>query len=96
MIEPAVIFPEVVQVVACENHCIKAYFEDGAIRLYSVAELIQPGSIFEKLSDAEFFCDRLTVMNGTVAWDVTGTRDVWKCLDIDAQVIYEQGEKQTD
>ncbi len=30
-----------------------------------------------------------TILNGTLAWDVTGTRDCSKCLDIDPEMLYE-------
>ncbi len=29
-----------------------------------------------------------TILNGTLAWDVTGTRDCSKCLDIDPEMLY--------
>lgn len=30
-----------------------------------------------------------TILNGTLAWDVTGNRDCSKCLDIDPEMLYE-------
>lgn len=30
-----------------------------------------------------------TVMNGTLAWDVSGNRDCSQCLDIDPDMLYE-------
>lgn len=30
----------------------------------------------------------ITILNGTLAWDVTGTRDCSKCLDIDPEMLY--------
>ena len=29
-----------------------------------------------------------TIMNGTLAWDVSGTRDTSTCLDIDPDMLY--------
>ena len=31
----------------------------------------------------------MTVMNGSVAWDLEGNRDATKCIDIDPFVLYE-------
>ncbi len=30
----------------------------------------------------ELFMERCTVMNGTLAWDVTGNRNETKCIDV--------------
>ena len=30
-----------------------------------------------------------TILNDTLAWDVTGTRDESKCLDLDPDMLYE-------
>ena len=35
------------------------------------------------------FRENLTVMDGAVAWDVTGSRDTAKCIDIDPITMYE-------
>ena len=45
------------------------------------------GGVFAPLSDETFFRERLTVMNGAVAWDITGTRDATKCVDLDPCVM---------
>jgi len=81
-------FPQVVQVIPTDDFKIYAYFTDGTIRLVDVKPLIQPGTVFEPLADLNFFKDRATVLNDTVAWDTTGTYDPWKCIDLDPQVIY--------
>ena len=44
----------------------------------------------EPLKDIKFFfVNACTILNGTLAWDVTGTRDCSKCLDIDPEMLYE-------
>ena len=40
------------------------------------------------LKDIKFFMNACTILNGTLAWDVTGTRDCTKCLDIDPEMLY--------
>lgn len=61
------IFPAVVQAVAGEDYTVYAYMTDGTIKLYDVKPLISKGNIFEKLRDKDFFAERLTVLNDTVA-----------------------------
>ena len=82
-------YPEVVQTVAGDNYCVYAYFSDGTVRQFDAKPLIDKGGVFAQLSDASFFADRLTVMNGTVAWDVSGNRDEARCIDLDPFTVYE-------
>ena len=82
-------FPEVVQAIAGDDYTVYAYFTDGTVRLYDAKHLVNKGGVFAQLADEAFFADRLTVMNGTVAWDVAGNRDEAKCIDIDPVVLYE-------
>lgn len=44
---------------------------------------------FEPLKNQDFFMKACTVMNGTLAWDVSGRRDCRDCLDIDPKTLYE-------
>ncbi len=83
------IFPEVVQAVAGENFTVYAYMKDGSIRLFDAKPLIEQGGVFEKLRDETFFTERLTVMNETVAWDLSGRHDPTNCIDIDPFTIAE-------
>ena len=77
-------FPEVVQVIAGDEFAVVAYFS----RQYDVSPHIGDG-IFGPLQDREVFVERLTVMNGTVAWDIEGNRDESRCIDLDPIVVYE-------
>lgn len=81
--------PEVLQVVPGEDYTLYAYFNDGTVRRYDAAKLVQKGGVFARLADRNFFVDALTVMNGTAAWDVAGNRDAAQCIDIDPFVLYE-------
>lgn len=81
-------YPRVVQAVPADSFRVYAYFDDGSIRLVDVAPLIVPGSVFEPLGDPAVFSSSLTVLNDTVAWDLSGRRDPYDCIDIDALAIY--------
>ena len=67
--------PEVLQAVPGDGYVIYAYFNDGTVRRYDAAKLVRKGGVFARLKERAFFTAALTVMNGTAAWDVTGTRD---------------------
>lgn len=81
--------PAVVQALAGENFTVYAYFSDGSIKQYDVKPLIQQGGVFEKLADEAIFRSALTVLNDTVAWDLTGEYDPTRCIDIDPFEVYE-------
>lgn len=82
-------YPIVVQVVPREGYFIYSYFSDGRITLFDIKPLIKKGGVFSKLSDARFFSERLTVMNNTASWDVSGHFDPTMCIDIDPFELYE-------
>lgn len=81
--------PYVVQAVPYKDRKIVVFFDDGAVRLYDTSHL--HGGVFEKLNDEQFFRSRLTVINDTASWDVTGDRDPTESLDIDPITIYMNG-----
>ena len=83
---PAV-FPAVVQAVAGEDYTVFAYMANGTIKQYDAKPLIEKGGIFEKLRDKDFFAKRLTVLNDTVAWDISGDHNPEECIDIDPFTI---------
>lgn len=81
--------PKVVQAVADERFTVYAYFNDGTVRRLDAAPLLEKGGVFAPLRDPDFFRERLTVLNDTVAWDIDGNRDPCTCVDLDPCEIYE-------
>ena len=79
--------PEVVQVIPHENYTVDILFQDGKVVFYDAKPLLKKG-VFKKLEDKEFFINRCTVMNHTLAWDLSGNYDPTDCLDIDPDVLY--------
>lgn len=80
-------FPKIVQVVPTTEYTVYVYFEDGKIVCYDVTPLLKK-EVFAILREPEFFMDACTIMNDTLAWDVSGNRDVSKCIDIDPDTLY--------
>ena len=77
------IFPQVLQAVPAKGYAVYAYMNDGTIRLFNAAALIERGGVFAPLGDMEVFRAALTVLNDTIAWDLSGKRDPADCIDID-------------
>ena len=87
---------EVIQVIPREDFTVYVYFDNGHIRLYDMKEAIQKGGVFKKISQAHVFIEKCTVMNGTLAWDISGVFDATKCIDIDPETIYLKGQVITE
>lgn len=88
--------PQVVQALAGEDFTVYAYFLDGAIRLLDAKPLLKQGGVFAPLRDEGVFQNCLTVMNGTVAWDLDGTRNFSTCIDLDPCELYDSCPSATD
>ncbi len=79
----------ILQVYPREDYKIYLYFSDGRVKLYDVSHLLDKG-IFQKLKSKEFYMERCTVLNGTLAWDLSGKYDPTNCIDLDPVVLYEK------
>lgn len=82
-------FPCVVQAVPTDNFEVYAYMNDGTVRKVDIKPLIKPDTVFAPMADIEFFKDRLTVIGETVAWDISGDRNEYECVDIDVETIFD-------
>jgi hypothetical protein len=58
------------------------------VRLYDVSPLVGKG-VFSVLADKTFFMERCTVLNRTLAWDLSGRLDPRECLDLDPAMLFE-------
>ena len=81
-------FPTVVQVIPLDNYHVQVFFDDGKIVEYDAKEDLKT-EILKELKDIDKFKDACTVMNGTLAWDISGQRDTSNCVDIDPFTLYE-------
>ena len=82
-------FPEVFQAVAGEDYTVYAYVNDGSIRKVDIKPyLAGECGIFEPLKDKNTFRNSLTVIGNTIAWDLEGDRDEYKCIDIDPFAVF--------
>lgn len=79
----------ILQVYPRDDYKIYLYFSDGRVKLYDIKPLLDKG-IFQKLQSIEFYLNRCTVLNGTLAWDLSGNYDPKDCIDLDPIVLYEK------
>lgn len=81
-------FPQIVQVIPTREYSVYVYFEDGKIVLYDAAPLLEK-EVFRPLKNIDVFMRTCTILNDTLAWDLSGMRDASTCLDIDPDTLYE-------
>ena len=82
-------FPEVFQAVAGRNFTVYAYMNDGQVRLYDMKPIIKRGGVFKVLENENTFREKLTVLNNSIAWDLSGDRDESRCIDIDPFQVFQ-------
>lgn len=78
----------VVQVIPQNDFTVIVYFENGEIKKYDAKHLLNKG-VFKEISDEKNFMEKCTVLNNTLAWDLSGTFDPYSCIDIDPETVYE-------
>lgn len=83
-------YQEIYQAVAGEDYTVYAYVNDGGMRKVDIKPFLEGDcGVFEPLKDVETFKNTLTVIGYTVAWDLSGDRDEYKCIDIDPFYVFE-------
>jgi len=80
-------FPEIVQVIPHEYFTVSVYFSDGKIVLYNIKPLLHT-EVFSKISNVNVFMESCTILNDTLAWDITGDRNESEYIDIDPDTLY--------
>ena len=83
------LFPVVLQAVPAEDMIVFAYMQDGTVRKLDMKPVIEKGGIFEQLKNPDIFKNTITVLNDTVAWDISGNRSNSDCIDIDPFIVAE-------
>ncbi len=80
-----------VKPVKCRE--IDCYFTTGHVRRFNMAKLLKPdcGPVFRPLRNRKKFLSTMTIINGTLAFDIAGNRDEYRCVDIDPETIFTEG-----
>ncbi len=82
-------FHKIIQVYPTEDFKVYLYFTDGKIKLFNAKELVEKG-VFQQIQNLDKFKEACTVLNDTLAWDLSGKRDPSNCLDLDPEELYEK------
>jgi len=84
--------PQIYMVRLAGGKKVDCHFTNGAIRRYDVSAAIRMGGVFAPLADQKTFERAVMVMDGVLAFDLTGGRDPYEAVDICADVVYADGE----
>ena len=81
---------EICMVKPVKNREVDCYFTTGHVRRFDMARLLRPdcGPVFRPLRDRKTFLSTMTVINGTLAFDIAGNRNEYQCVDIDPETIF--------
>jgi len=85
----------IIQVLPTNDYKVYLYFSSGEVRLFDATFLLDKG-VFKALKDKKLFMESCTVLNNTLAWDIAGNFDPYKCLDLDPEMLYEDSIKTDD
>lgn len=80
--------PTVIQVIPYEDYTVDVYFDDGKIVCCHAEKDLSP-NVFDRIKAYHIFMNKCMVLNGTLAWDIAGGRNVNECIDIDPLYLHE-------
>ena len=80
--------PKLFQVLPTNDFKIYLYYDSGEIKLYDCSWILKETGIFTKIHDIHVFKELCTIMNGTLAFDISLIRDPYNCIDICPDTIY--------
>lgn len=82
--------PKLYQVVPNKDFSVLLYYDNGEIKKYDCKWVLEEGGVFEKIYDADEFVNLCTIMNNTLAFDISGEFDPTNCIDICPDTLYEE------
>lgn len=85
--------PKLFQVVPADDYKVKLYYDNGKIKLYDCSWILSEKGVFERIKNIDEFKNLCTVMNGTLAWDISGCRDPYNCIDLCPDTVYDESEE---
>ena len=85
--------PKPFQVLPTDDFTVYLYYDNGEIKLYNCKWILEETGIFEELHDIGVFKELCTIMNGTLAFDISRSQDTYRCIDICPDTVYQESVK---
>ena len=67
--------PKLFQVFPTDDYKVYLYYDNGEIKLYDCGWILKEIGVFTKIHDIKVFKELCTIMNGTLAFDISLIRD---------------------
>ncbi len=80
--------PILYQVVPTDDFKVYLYYDNGEIKLYDCNFIFDNPKIYQRLLDNVDFKNLCTIMNRTLAFDISKKRDPYNCIDFCPDTIY--------
>lgn len=80
--------PKLFQVLPTDDFKVYLYYDNGEIKLYNCIWILNETGIFSKIHDIAAFKELCTIMNNTLAFDISLVRDPYNCIDICPDTVY--------
>ena len=87
---------KIVYVCPGGDYRVFCLFSNGQWRTWDASGMLNKHLMKQHMEkDSNFFNNAIAVINDTLAWDRTGARDPYECIDIDPGVIWDEGQSIT-
>ena len=80
--------PRLFQVFPTDDFYVYLYYDNGEIKRYDCTWVLEESGVFTKIHDISVFKETCTIMNGTLAFDISLIRDPYTCIDICPDTVY--------
>ena len=83
---------KIVYVCPGGDYRVFCLFSNGQWRIWDASGMLNMHLMKQHMEkDSNFFNNAIAVINDTLAWDRTGDRDPYECIDIDPATIWDEG-----
>lgn len=83
---------KIVYVCPARDHRVYCLFSNGQWRVWDASCMLKMQPMKHHMEkDPNFFYNAIAVINDTLAWDRTGDRDPYECIDINPGTIWNEG-----
>ncbi|MCW6078082.1 DUF2442 domain-containing protein [Clostridium sporogenes] len=70
------------------NYKVMLYFSDGKVKVCDASEFINRNPMLENFKNEQLFKERCCIINNTMAFDIEGNKNEYKCYDIALEYLY--------
>ncbi len=85
--------PTLFQVVPKDDYKVYLYYDNGEIKLYDCSFILENKKIYKKILNIYDFKRLCTILNKTLAFDISEEFDPCNCIDFCPDIIYNDSTK---